>query len=164
MPIDYPIWVEHRYDFKDKRVSEQFGSLVVFLQQKFHRTLNKELRRRLSRMHSWSQNNNLFIRFIFRHKFLIQICFMRLGLEKLKVNVLQVNICRFDVCCNSQAVAGLLRHTVAQLLDFQYVVEMFFGVTVLRLKDKILQVWKCVGMEVGKKYDIVFVLKSVTES
>lgn len=89
---------------------------------------------------------------------------MRLGLEKLKVNVLQVNICRFDVCCNSQAVAGLLRHTVAQLLDFQYVVEMFFGVTVLRLKDKILQVWKCVGMEVGKKHDIVFVLKSVTES
>jgi len=40
---------------------------------------------------------------------------------------------------------------------------MPFGVTALRLKNKILQVWQSVGMKVGKKHDVVFVLKCVTE-
>ncbi len=40
---------------------------------------------------------------------------------------------------------------------------MLFGVTALRLENKILQVRQGVGLEVGKKNDVMFILKCVTE-
>ncbi len=107
MPVDHSIWIEHRYDFKNKGVSKQLRSLVVFLKQKFHRALNQELGVRFPWVYPGSQHDNLFIRFIPRLEFLIRCDVSRVGFKPFEINILKVYICRFYVSCNCQAVARL---------------------------------------------------------
>ena len=100
VPVNDPVWIEHRDNFKNKGVSKQLGGLVVFLEEKFHRTLDEELGVWFSWVHSRSQYDDLFVRLIPRLELLIgsHVCWVRF--EPFEINVLKVYICRLYVSCN----------------------------------------------------------------
>jgi len=75
-----------------------------------------------------------------------------------------VYVVLIDVCCNSQYVAGVAGHRIAQLLHFEHVFQVVFWVPGFKGEKQILQVRKRVRLEVTEEYRIVFMFEGVGET
>ena len=67
------------------------------------------------------------------------------------------------VISNGQDKASVREHTVAKLLDSEHIAQIVWRVFSLQGVKMVFQISICVGLKVGKVYDIIIVVEGVSE-